>query len=87
MQAANNLYQELTDLGIDTILDDRDISAGNKFKDSDLIGFPIRIVCGKSVQEKSLEIKVRRTGETSIILQSEVIPFIKKLMLQLEQIQ
>jgi prolyl-tRNA synthetase len=87
MQAANNLYQELTDLGIETILDDRDISAGNKFKDSDLIGFPIRIVCGKSVQEKSLEIKVRRTGETSIILQSEVIPFIKKLMLQLEQIQ
>ena len=43
---ANELYDKLTGMGIDVLLDDRDERAGIKFKDMDLIGIPIRITIG-----------------------------------------
>ena len=69
MDAANHLYKELKDLGIDTILDDRDIRPGVKFNDLDLIGIPIRVTIGKKIVEHIVEIKKRseeETKETSI---------------------
>ncbi|MBA4318887.1 MAG: proline--tRNA ligase [Flavobacterium sp.] len=87
MKAANNLYEKLIDLGIETILDDRDISVGNKFKDSDLIGFPIRVVCGKTILDHALEVKVRRCGITNVINEDEIIPFLQNLIIQLQQKQ
>ncbi len=69
MDAANHLYKELKDLGIDTILDDRDIRPGVKFNDLDLIGIPIRITIGKKIVEHIVEIKKRseeEVKETSI---------------------
>jgi prolyl-tRNA synthetase len=84
MKAANDLYKNLEEIGIEAILDDRDVSAGIKFKDSDLIGFPIRIVCGKAILENSLEVKIRKTGETSFVPLDEIVPFIKNLIYQLE---
>ena len=69
MDAANHLYKELIDLGIDTILDDRDIRPGVKFNDLDLIGIPIRITIGKKIVEHIVEIKKRseeEVKETSI---------------------
>ena len=69
MDAANHLYKELKDLGIDTILDDRDIRPGVKFNDLDLIGIPIRVTIGKKIVERIVEIKKRseeETKETSI---------------------
>ena len=69
MDAANHLYKELKDLGIDTILDDRDIRPGVKFNDLDLIGIPIRVTIGKKIVEHIVEIKKRseeEVKETSI---------------------
>ena len=63
MDAANHLYQELTDLGIDTILDDRDVRPGVKFNDMDLIGVPIRITIGKKIIEHLVELKKRNDEE------------------------
>ena len=63
MDAANHLYKELMDLGIETILDDRDIRPGVKFNDIDLIGVPIRITVGKKIIEHLVEIKRRREDE------------------------
>ena len=49
MNVANNIYNELTSLGIDTILDDREERPGVKFNDMELIGIPIRITIGKKI--------------------------------------
>ena len=61
MLLAEKLYQELTERGVDVILDDRDDRPGVKFKDSELIGFPIRIGIGeKSLAKGEVEIKPRK---------------------------
>lgn len=60
MVEAERIYNELSARGIDVILDDRDERAGVKFKDSELIGFPIRIGIGeKSLAKGEVEIKPR----------------------------
>ncbi len=60
MQCAEKLYAELTARGIDVILDDRNERPGVKFKDSELVGFPIRVGIGeKSLAKGEVEIKPR----------------------------
>jgi prolyl-tRNA synthetase len=60
MVLAEKLYQELSAYGVDAILDDRDERPGVKFKDSELVGFPIRIGVGeKSLARGEVEIKLR----------------------------
>jgi prolyl-tRNA synthetase len=63
MKLAEQIYAELTGRGIEVILDDRDERPGVKFKDADLVGFPIRIAIGeKSLAKGEVELK-RRGGE------------------------
>ena len=57
--AAETLYNELHAAGVEVIYDDRDARAGVKFKDADLIGFPLRVVVGKSLEQGKLEMKWR----------------------------
>jgi prolyl-tRNA synthetase len=60
MQLAEKIYAELTAQGIDCILDDRDERPGFKFKDSELVGFPLRLGIGeKSLAKGEVEIKPR----------------------------
>ena len=60
MQLAEKIYAELTERGIEVILDDRDERPGFKFKDADLVGFPLRIGIGeKSLAKGEVEIKPR----------------------------
>jgi len=60
MTLARQFYAELTQRGIEVILDDRDERPGVKFKDADLIGFPFRIAFGeKSLAKSEVEIKPR----------------------------
>lgn len=66
--AAEELYGELTDMGIDVLLDDRDERPGSKFKDADLIGIPYRVTVGKTYEKDGkIEVRVRASGETSTI--------------------
>jgi prolyl-tRNA synthetase len=58
--AAERLYTVLTDAGVEVMLDDRDERTGVKFKDADLIGYPIRIVVGRAVAEGTVEVVLRR---------------------------
>ena len=61
MRCAEDLYQQLSEAGVDVILDDRDERPGVKFKDSELIGFPLRIGIGeRSLKEGEVEIKPRK---------------------------
>ena len=60
MKAAEKLYNELCDAGIETLFDDRSERAGVKFKDADLIGIPVRVVVGKKLGEGIVEYKERK---------------------------
>ena len=65
VRVANELYRQLTDAGIEVLLDDRDLRGGIKFKDADLIGIPIRVTVGKkSVVEGNVEVKLRSEKES-----------------------
>ena len=66
-KVANELYEKLNDIGIDTILDDRNERPGVKFNDMDLIGTPIRITVGKKVEEDIIELKKRNEEEVKVI--------------------
>lgn len=59
VNAAEKLYNELTEAGIETLIDDRAERAGVKFKDADLIGIPVRVVVGKKLSEGIVEYKER----------------------------
>ncbi len=61
---AEKLYSELMAAGAEVLLDDRTLSVGVKFADSELLGCPVRVTIGKrSVSEGSVEVQVRLTGE------------------------
>ncbi len=67
MQLAEKIYAELTAAGVDVILDDRDERPGFKFKDSELVGFPLRVAIGeKSLANGEVEIKPRAGALTSV---------------------
>jgi len=64
-QTAEKIYKQLLDKGIDVLLDDRDVRAGVKFKDADLIGIPVRVTVGqKSLADGKVEIKLRSESPT-----------------------
>lgn len=77
VQAAEQLYQQLNQAGIETILDDRKERAGVKFKDADLIGIPYRIVTGRALKEGKVEVVQRATHESQEIDLEQVIPTIQ----------
>ena len=67
MEVAERLYSELNQMGVETILDDRDERAGVKFKDADLIGIPYRIVTGRSLKDGKVEVVQRATKQSQDI--------------------
>ncbi|MCX5694056.1 MAG: His/Gly/Thr/Pro-type tRNA ligase C-terminal domain-containing protein, partial [Candidatus Omnitrophica bacterium] len=81
MQAANSLYQELKNSGLDVLFDDRNERAGVKFKDADLIGVPLSIVIGKkSIEENNIELRIRKDKSTQLIPKEDIVKIIKKLV-------
>ena len=64
MEAARKLYKDMEDSQDEIVLDDRNERAGIKFKDADLIGYPVRVTIGKKWQQSgNVEIRLRRTGK------------------------
>lgn len=80
MKLAEKFYAELTAQGVDVILDDRDERPGVKFKDSELVGFPIRIGLGeKSLAKGEVEIKPR-TGAIQFVKIDEAVEAVVALV-------
>jgi prolyl-tRNA synthetase len=80
MQLAEKIYAELTARGVDVILDDRDERPGVKFKDSELVGFPIRIGIGeKSLAKGEVELKPR-AGALQSIKSDDAVAAVMKLL-------
>ena len=68
-EAGKNLYNELQDSGIEVLFDNREETAGSKFKDSDLIGLPYRVVISeKTLAQNSVEVKKRSDGSVELTL-------------------
>lgn len=66
---SNQIYGALVEAGVDTIFDDRpNVSPGFKFKDADLLGMPLQVVVGeRGLKSGQVEVKVRRTGERTMV--------------------
>ncbi|NEQ52982.1 MAG: proline--tRNA ligase [Leptolyngbya sp. SIO3F4] len=78
MAAAEKLYNELNAAGVETLLDDRKERAGVKFKDSELIGIPFRVVTGRSLKEGKVETVKRADGESVELTLDEVVSNVKQ---------
>ena len=79
---AEKLYIELQKNNIDTVLDDRNERAGFKFKDADLIGFPLKVIVGKGAVDGIVEVKDRKTGESVEIKAEEVLQFVREFIVK-----
>lgn len=77
---ANALYNNLMNKQIDTILDDRDLRAGVKFNDMDLIGIPYRITVGKKAKDNLVELKIRETNQVFDVHVNDIVTKIIELM-------
>ena len=81
MAMAEKVYQELMTAGIEVVLDDRDERSGVKFKDADLIGYPVRITVGpKALKENCVEVKVRRNKESMMYPVNEYVDHVSRLL-------
>ena len=80
-EISEKLYTELTKLGIEVLLDDRDESPGVKFNDADLLGIPLRVtISPRSLEKSSLEVKRRSEKEVELVPQEEAITRLKELL-------
>jgi len=73
MELSLKLYEELTQAGVEVLLDDRDERPGSKFNDADLIGIPYRIIIGKSAAQGQVEWVERASMKRELIPIDEAI--------------
>lgn len=75
---SNKLYEDLKSAKVEVLYDDRDLRAGEKFADSDLIGIPIRcVVSDKTVKEDKVEIKYRTEDKTKLVSVVDLLNILK----------
>lgn len=72
MEAAEKIYNELQTMGVEVLLDDRDERVGVKFKDSELVGIPMRITVGKDITDGKVEFKLRDAQDKELISLDEI---------------
>lgn len=82
---AEEIYMQLKKVSLETVIDDRNERPGVKFKDADLIGYPLRVVVGpKTLTEGKLEVKIRKTGEIRYLpLDGDYVQDIKNIIAEL----
>ena len=78
MTAGEKLYREFQQAGIEVLLDDRQERAGVKFKDSELIGIPYRVVTGRSLSDGKVEVVKRASKESRDIPLEDVVATVKE---------
>lgn len=82
---AEEIYEVLKKAGVEAVIDDRNERPGVKFKDADLIGYPLRVVVGpKTLAEGKIEVKARKTGEVVMLpVESDYVASIKEMLAKL----
>jgi prolyl-tRNA synthetase len=80
-EAGSRVHDALVAAGVETVLDDReDQSAGVKFKDAELSGYPVQVTIGKHVVEGKAEVKPRRTGAVELVPLADVPARVRALL-------
>ncbi len=78
---ARRVYRTLQDAGVEVVLDDRDERPGVKFKDADLVGYPVRITVGsKAVASGEVEVRLRRDGTIRMVPEEELVIRLSELL-------
>ncbi len=78
---AEKLYQDLLAAGVEVMLDDRNERPGVKFKDADLIGYPVRVTVGNKVADEGIvEVRTRQKGETTSVKVEDALSHVKKII-------
>ncbi len=78
VKEADHLYSLFGDSGIEVLYDDRDVRAGEKFADADLIGIPTRVIVSeKTMGEGGVEVSTRGGGNVAMVSDSDIIEHIK----------
>ncbi len=86
VEAAEELYVQLREAGIDVLFDDRPERPGVKFNDMDLIGFPVRVVVGKrGLENGEIEISLRKDGEKRMTPITDLVPAVQNLLNELRK--
>jgi prolyl-tRNA synthetase len=66
VEVAERIHAELAERGVEVVLDDREETAGVKFADADLIGYPVQVVVGKrGIEAGTADLKLRADGRRS----------------------
>jgi prolyl-tRNA synthetase len=80
-ETAQAIYKALQDAQVEVVLDDRDERPGVKFKDADLIGFPIRITVGpKSLSQGNVEVTLRKTGDRTEVPVHQITEYVVNII-------
>jgi len=78
---SEGVYKDLTEAGLEALFDDRDISAGIKFKDADLIGIPIQVIIGeKNAKKDIVEIKNRKDKSVVEVKSKDALSHLNQLI-------
>lgn len=81
LKAAETLYAELEALGVEVVLDDRNERPGVKFKDADLIGFPVKVTIGaRGLAQGKVEVSLRRGSQAVMIGLGEAAAYVNELV-------
>ncbi len=79
---ADDIYKDMQSAGLEVVYDDRNVGPGNKFKDSDLLGLPVRVVLGERDFSASgeLEVVLRKTGEVKKVKRDQLISTLQTIL-------
>jgi len=83
LSVSENIYNSLQESGIEVLYDDRDVSAGIKFNDADLLGIPLRLtVSPRTLKNQTIELKWRTEKESQFISLKDAVDDIKKQLVE-----
>ena len=78
---SEEIYSNLTKIGTDVLFDDRNESAGIKFKDAELVGIPVQVIVGpRTLERNEVELKNRMTGDSKTISIEDIVSEVGKLL-------
>lgn len=81
IETAEQVYQQMLDAGLEVVLDDRAERAGVKFKDADLMGYPVRVSVGKKgLKNGCVELKLRASKDVTLVPVAEITDRVKTLV-------
>jgi len=83
---ATRIYDELRAAGVEALLDDRDARPGVKFKDSDLLGFPMRVVVGeRGLKSAQVELKLRTEAQAQLLAADRIVPAVAAMVKRMKE--